>query len=148
MQPTQMMPGHYWRTNDPADLPFNEAGSVQPATVRCYNMQDHLNRGEARDVPVKGLECLATGRFGDPRPSGAGVRARWTGDSHRYGIYRNPSGLYENGIVVLECHGSGMVGYAFDNSVAGETWEHIADSFFPGNDLEPLPSDCRSLPNG
>ncbi len=129
MQPTQRSPGYYWKTNDPADLPFNESGPDVPTSIRCFNMQDHLNRGEFRHVPVEGLVYLASGTFGEARPAGA--RATWSGDSHRYGIYRNPSGLYKNGIVVLECHGAGMVGYAFDNLVAGETWQHIAATFPP-----------------
>ena len=129
MKPTQTHPGHYWKSNDPADLAFNEAGPHRPETIRCFNMQDHLNRGEVRHVPIDGLEFLAAGHFGEGRPSGLGLTTRWTGDSHRYGIYRNRAGLYRNGIVVLECHGGGMAGYAFDNLVAGETWQHIASTF-------------------
>lgn len=129
MQPTQKRPRYYWNTNDAAGLSFNESGSVAPTSIRCFNMQDHLNRGEFRDVPVEALTYLASGVFGEARP--AGEAAKWTGDSHRYGIYRNPSGLYKNGIVVLESHGAGMVGYAFDNLVAGETWQHIAVTFSP-----------------
>ena len=77
------------------------------------------------------LELLATGVFGEDRPSGLGATIRWIGSSHRYGIYHNPAGLYKNGIVLLEAHGRGMVGYAFDNLVAGETWERIAKDFPP-----------------
>ena len=131
MIPTQAHQGHYWKTNDAADLPFNEAGPDQPQTVRCYNMQDHLNRGECRNVPVATLELMTIGIFGDGRPSRLGSTTRWTGSSHRYGIYHNPAGLYKNGIVILEAHGGGMVGYAFDNLVAGETWERIAKGFPP-----------------
>lgn len=93
MIPTQAHQGHYWNTNDAAGLPFNEAGPEQPKTVRCYNMKDHLNRGECRDVPVDTLELLAPGIFGEGRPSGLGSTTRWTGDSHRHGVYRNPAGL-------------------------------------------------------
>ncbi|WP_158790007.1 hypothetical protein [Granulicella sp. L60] len=128
MNPTQERPGYYWKTNDPADLPFNEAGPEKPETVRCYNMQDHLNQGEFRHVPVAGLEFLTFCQFGEARPSRL-ARIRWTGDSHDYGIYRNPSGLYKDGIVMLECHGGGMVGFTFDNLISGETWEHIAANF-------------------
>ena len=131
MNPTQTHPGHYWHTNDPADLAFNESGSDQPQTIRCYNMQDHLNKGEFRDVPVAMLEYLGAGIFGEARPSGLASTTRWTGSSHRYGIYRNPCGLYRTGVAILECHGGGMHGYAFDNLVAGETWEHIAIHFAP-----------------
>jgi hypothetical protein len=131
MQPTQAHPGHYWRTDDEAHLCFNEAGPEQPQTIRCYNMHDYINRGETREVPVSALEFLGAGIFGEARPSGLGPTTRWTGDSHRYGIYRNSSGLYRDGIVMLECHGGGMVGYAFDSKTAGETWERIVASFPP-----------------
>ena len=127
MIPTQAHPGHYWKTNDPADLCFNEAGSDQPQTVRCYNMQDYLNKGEFRNVPVASLEYMVHGHFGEAR----GIQTRWSGDSHKYGIYRNPTGLCKNGIVVIECHGGGMVAYAFDNLVAAELWGHIAATFSP-----------------
>ena len=129
MIPVQDCPGHYWRTNDAVDLHFNEAGTEQPQIVRCFNMQDHLNSGEARNVPVEGLSLLAPGIFGAGRPCRSGSNARWTGDSYRYGIYRNPAGLYKDGIVILERHGGGMQGYAFDSIVAGETWGLIAHSF-------------------
>ncbi len=131
MNPTQAHPGHYWHTDDPADLAFNEASHNQPRAIRCYNMQDHLNKGEFRDVPVASLEYLGAGIFGEARPSGFGSTTCWTGSSHRYGIYRNPSGLYRSGIVMLECHGRGMFGYAFDNLVAGETWDYIAAHWEP-----------------
>lgn len=131
MQPTQSRPGHFWTTDDVAQLWFGESGPEPPQTVRCYNMQDHLNSGEAREAPVSGLEFLGAGIFGEARPSGSNSTTRWTGDSYRYGIYRNPSGLYKNGIVVLEHHGGGMFGYAFDYLVAGDTWGHIAVSFPP-----------------
>lgn len=131
MKPTQARPSSYWTSNDPADLWFDDAGREAPQTIRCYNMHDHLNRGEARDVPVETLEFLAAGIFGEARPSDLGPTTRWTGDSHRYGIYRNPTGLYRNGIVVIECHGAGMSGYAFDSLVAGETWKHVANAFPP-----------------
>lgn len=131
MNPTQAHTGHYWHTNDPADLAFNEFGPDQPQSIRCYNMQDHLNKGEFREVPVAPLEYLGAGIFGETRPSGLGSTTLWTGSSHRYGIYRNPSGLYRTGIVIIECHGRGMHGYAFDNHVAGETWAYIAAHFEP-----------------
>ena len=68
MIPTQAHQGHYWKTNDAADLPFNEAGSEQPQAIRCYNMQDHLNRGECRNVPVATLYHFAVNRRVIKRP--------------------------------------------------------------------------------
>jgi hypothetical protein len=89
----QFRPGHYWKTNDPADLTFNEAGPKPQCAIRCFNMQDFLNRGECRDVPVEPLEFLGAGTFGEARSSEG--TTRWTGDSHRYGIYRNRTGVYK-----------------------------------------------------
>ena len=54
MQPTQSRPGYFWTTDDVAQLWFGESGPEPPQSVRCYNMQDHLNSGEAREVPVSG----------------------------------------------------------------------------------------------
>jgi len=62
---TQAHQGQGQKTNDPADLCFNEAGSDQPQIVRCYNMQDYLNKGESRNVPVASLEYMAHGHFGE-----------------------------------------------------------------------------------
>jgi len=61
MTPVQHHPGYYWNTNDPADLDFNEAGNEAPQSIRCYSMNDYINRGGARDVPVASLEYLAAG---------------------------------------------------------------------------------------
>jgi hypothetical protein len=122
MTPTQERLGCYWRTDDAADLFFNESGRAQPQTIRCYNMSDLLNRGEARDVPVASLEFLAAGLFGEGRPCCFDSTVKWTGAAYRYGIYRNPMGLHRDGIVLLEGHGGGLFGYAFDDTTSGETW--------------------------
>lgn len=108
MRPTQDQPGHYWKTDDKAALWFDQAGPEPPQTIRCYNMQDHLNSGEARQVPVNCLEFMAAGIFGGARLCWEDSMTRWTGESYRYGVYCNPSGLYKNGIVILERHGGGL----------------------------------------
>jgi hypothetical protein len=143
MIPTQDRIGYYWTTNDDAALPFNEAGVAQPTHVRCFNMQDNLNSGAERRVPVSDLALMAVGTFGVGRPCpGLSTTTKWTGSSHKYGIYRNTSGLYKDSIVILECHGGGMVGYAIDSITAGGTWSHIATSA-PEMDLEYVQSPGR-----
>jgi hypothetical protein len=97
--------------------------------------------GEVRSIQLNCLEFLAAGIFGDGREAWPGSTFKWTGDSHRYGIYRNPDGTYKNGIVVLERHGGGMFGYAFDSPEAGDTWEGIAASFRP----EMVWNICRQM---
>lgn len=64
MTPTQQHPGHYWKTNDAADLPFDESGTDRPKSIRCFNMRDFLNESATLDVPVANLDLLATGIFG------------------------------------------------------------------------------------
>jgi hypothetical protein len=55
MIPAQEAPGYYWRTNDAADLAFNEAGPQPPTHISCYNLHDTLNRGEIAQVPIAEL---------------------------------------------------------------------------------------------
>ena len=64
MIPAQEAPGYYWRTNDAADLAFNEAGPQPPTHISCYNLHDTLNRGEIAQVPIGELHFLARAHFG------------------------------------------------------------------------------------
>ncbi len=93
-------------------------------------MSDYINRGEAHDVPVASLQYLAAGIFGEPRSS-VTATIRWSGDSHRYGIYRHLSPHTHQSIVLLERHNGGMVGYHFEQSYAIETWETLARTLVP-----------------
>jgi hypothetical protein len=80
MIPAQEAPGYYWRTNDAADLAFNEAGPQPPTHISCYNLHDTLNRGEIAQVLIAELHFLARAHFG--------IRnVGWTGDAYRFGIY-------------------------------------------------------------
>jgi hypothetical protein len=128
-------------TDDLASLCFSEAGPQPPATVRCYNMRDFHNRGEISEIPIISLEFLAAGIFGEGRPAWPGSTTKWTGDSHRYGVYRSPAGSYKNGIVLLETHGGGMFGYAFDNAETADTWDGITAILRP----EMIWNVCRQI---
>jgi hypothetical protein len=98
MIPAQEAPGYYWRTNDAADLAFNEAGPQPPTHISCYNLHDTLNRGEIAQVPIGELNFLAKAHFG--------VRnVGWTGDAYRFGIYRLTRQFSRPEIVIIVSHG-------------------------------------------
>ncbi len=111
MIPAQEAPGYYWRTNDAADLAFNEAGPQPPTHISCYNLHDTLNRGEIAQVPIAELHFLAKAHFG--------VRnVGWTGDAYRFGIYRFSRQFGRPEIVIVVSHGGGMEAYLLSDLVA------------------------------
>jgi len=120
MIPTQNAIGHYWRTNDAADLAFNEAGTQQPTHVTCYNLHDTLNRGESEEVPTGELHLLARAYFG-------GRNVGWTGDAYKFGIYHRRVQIGRPEIVIVVSHGRGMEAYALSDLVAVQTWTHLVD---------------------
>jgi hypothetical protein len=121
MIPTQEAPGYYWRTNDAADLAFNEAGPQPPTHIPSYNLHDTLNRGEIAQVPVGELYLLAKAHFG--------VRnVGWTGDAYKFGIYRFTRRFGRPEIVIIVSHGGGMEAYLLSDLVAHQTWSHFAEN--------------------
>lgn len=139
MHLTQDHPGHYWKTDDPLALPLNEYGPEPPQSIHCYMMYDLAGRGGMADVAVKDLEFLAAGIFGAPR----GDKIKWSGDSHRYGIYRLVNEFSSPDVVVLEAHGGGMVGYHFHNCGAIEMWKSLVKTASP----EMLWDVCHTIAN-
>ena len=75
MNPTQAHPGYYWHTNDPADLAFNEYGPDQPQTIRCYNMQDHLNKVNSATFRLQ-RSSTSVQAFSEKRAPAASARRR------------------------------------------------------------------------
>ncbi|MBZ5505985.1 MAG: hypothetical protein LAO78_10905 [Acidobacteriia bacterium] len=120
MIPAQEAPGYYWRTNDAADLAFNEAGPQAPTHISCYNLHDTLNRGEIAQVPIGELHFLARAHFG--------VRnVDWTGDAYKFGIYRFTRQFGRPEIVIVVSHGGGMEAYLLSDLVAHQTWTNVAE---------------------
>jgi hypothetical protein len=120
MVPVQETPGYYWRTNDAADLAFNDAGPQPPTHISCYDLHYTLNRGEIAQVPIAELHFLARAHFGDRNVG-------WTGDAYRFGIYRFTRQFGRPEIVVIVSHGGGMEAYSLSDLVAHQTWSHIAE---------------------
>jgi hypothetical protein len=105
MRLIQPFPHSFWQTDDVAALDLNDAGAVAPSHIRARNMQDYAGAGESRLVPVACLELLTTG---------------WSErGAQRFGVYRNPSGKFAGGIVVIEDTGAECRAYAFDDQLTG-----------------------------
>jgi hypothetical protein len=119
MNPIQLQPGYYWRTNDAADLAFSEAGPERPTHINCYNLHDTLNRGETARVPVAGLQLMTKAYFGERKVG-------WTGDAYKFGIYRLTSEFGRGEIVIIVSHGGGMEAFSLSDLVAVQTWTHLA----------------------
>jgi hypothetical protein len=134
MIPAQEAPGYYWRTNDAADLAFNEAGPQPPTHISCYNLHDTLNRGEIAQVPIAELHFLAKTHFG--------VRnVGWTGDAYRFGIYRFSRQFGRPEIVIIVSHGGGMEAYLLSDLVAHQTWKPCSRALERGSTVESLLRD-------
>lgn len=118
MNPQQLQPGYYWRTNDAADLAFSEAGPEQPTHINAYNLHDTLNRGENAKIAVADLQLMRKAYFGDRNVG-------WTGDAYKFGIYHHTVECGRPAIVILVSHGGGMEAYVLSDLVAVQTWTYL-----------------------
>lgn len=140
MKPVSQGPGCYYVTDDSARLPFNEVcgdGSKAPEYIECFTMGSSILGGSNLSVAVKDLELLAVADFGEGRGSPL-VSTRWTGKSHRFGVYQGPT---RRDIVVLVAHGAGMRGYIFGQSWSGDMWRALCASL----PTERLWDVCREI---
>ena len=56
MRVTQAHPGHYWRMDDPANLPLSYAGPDTPTTLTAFKIgSSGLVRPATRDVDIDSL---------------------------------------------------------------------------------------------
>lgn len=120
MQAISQGDGCYWKTDDQAGLSFNEVnhGGNPPSGVRCYNLHDTLNDGEESRMPLSAMGLIGIGEFTDARVR----KVRYTGQSHKYGIYLCTPEHGRKCIVILVAHGAGMRGYRLTQLWAVELW--------------------------
>lgn len=130
MKLIQDVPGHNWRTDDPARLYIDRTGHLTeaPQTLKCFVMHDSLNQGEFIEIEFDSLEFLATAMFGEGRLSPGGGSTRWTGSSYKHAIYRCTRRFSYRAIVIIETHGGGTQGYYIATLTTDETWAHLAQS--------------------
>jgi hypothetical protein len=120
--------GENYHTDDAAEIYFRRTAEGAPTHLRCVGMGFALSaHSDAEfDVELAPLELIGVGRFGSGRPTGLGSSTKWTGDSHKYGVYKHRGAL-----LILESHGGGEQGYYAGHSHAIELFEGICASFPP-----------------
>jgi hypothetical protein len=84
-------------------------------------------RGSSADLDreIKLPRAVGVGRFGDGRPCGPGD-TRWTGDSHKYGVYK-----HRRSLLIIESHGGAEQGYLDRHSHAIELFDHLCATLPP-----------------
>jgi hypothetical protein len=119
-------PRSYWHSTDRADIWLDHATPDDPVTVPAQRIGRHdlSHRAPPVEVPHAELHFVAAGVFGPGRPCGG--TTKWTGDSHRFGIYRWDRPHGRPSIVILRRDGGGCSAYHVDESDALETWTALA----------------------
>ena len=138
MKAIQDAPGSYYYTDDAAELRFSEAEGPAPDFVTAFvvGRSGGFETAATATVALKDCALMAQGLFGEPR----GTRTRWTGASHRFGIY-SVVGRLDPRVLIFQTHGAGASFYLLDEFDAYDTWTAIVAQSPP----ELLWNICRSL---
>lgn len=124
MKAIQDHPGHYFHTDDGAMLRFSEAHGDAPQSVQAAVIGRHGR--DSAEVTLSECTLMAVGDFGQARPSGLGGDTKWTGASHRFGIYRVDARFGRVRILIFRTDGGGASFYLVDEIDALETWQKLA----------------------
>src|SRR5882724_7253032 len=72
------------------------------------------------EVELAPFQLIGVGQFGEARPCNGSNGTKWTGDSHKYGVYKSGRSL-----LILESHGGGEQCYFDRHSHAVELFDHL-----------------------
>jgi hypothetical protein len=124
MNPRLLKAGHFWRSNDPADIIVGESSvtdvvCIPPSHIAVVD----VNRLVPAEMLIRlsSLEFIVAGLFGPSRPSGD---KQWNGSAHRYGIYVYTDALGDENIVILSNTPDGTRGAILPRS-ATEAWKTV-----------------------
>lgn len=120
--------GENYHTDDDARIYFRRTAEGAPTHLRSVGMGFALSaHSDAEfDVELAPFELMGAGKFGVGRPSGPGSYTKWTGDSHKYGVYKHRGSL-----LILESHGGGEQGYYDRHSHAIELFDGLCTTLPP-----------------
>jgi hypothetical protein len=124
MNPRLLKAGHFWRSNDPADIIVGESSvtdvvCIPPSFIDVMDINRLVPAATA--LRLKNLEFLVAGLFGPSRPSGDKL---WNGGAHRYGVYIHTDSLGGENIVILSNTPDGTRGVILPRS-ATEAWKSV-----------------------
>ena len=124
MNPKLLKAGHFWRSNDPADIIVGESSvtdvvCVPPIFIDVMDLNWLVPC--TTSLRLKKLEFLVAGLFGPSRPRD---EKPWNGSSHRYGVYIYTDALGDENIVILSNTPDGTRGAILPRS-ATEAWKTV-----------------------
>src|SRR5215469_16748955 len=122
MRMIQDDPDYNYHTDDPANIYFRNSAHQVPTHLSCSGMGFELSAhsfGEP-EVELALFEFIGAGLFGDARPCAGLTATKWTGDSHKYGIYK-----HRNQLLIIESNGSGEYGYLERHSDNIQLFENL-----------------------
>jgi hypothetical protein len=124
----QEHPSWNYRTDDAAQIYFRSSEKGAPTHLRCVGMGFELSAhsGTEYSVELAPFECIGAGSFGEGRLCFQSGGTKWTGNSHKYGIYKHRGSL-----LILESHGGGEQGYLDRDSHAIELFDHLCATLPP-----------------
>lgn len=108
MKFVQEQPQSNYCTDDPAKIYFRRTENHEPTHLQCsrigYELSEHCEGMST--VELASFRFLGAGVFGVARPCDPKSSSKWTGASHKYGIYTNG-----DQILIIESNGGGEYGY-------------------------------------
>ena len=128
MRFSQNRPEENYHTDDAANIYFRRSAQRAPTHLHCVGMGFALcAHSEAEfNVELAPFELIGVGAFGVARPTDAVSNTKWTGDSHKYGVYK-----HRNSLLILESHGGGEQGYYERHSHGIELFDGLCATLPP-----------------
>jgi hypothetical protein len=109
-----------YHTDDAARIYIRGTADKAPTHLRCVGMGFDLSAHSDVEfnLELAPFELIGVGRFGEGRPCDGWSDTKWTGDSHKYGVYKHGRSL-----LIIESHGGGEQGYLDRHSHAIELFD-------------------------
>jgi hypothetical protein len=124
----QDKPHYNHHTDDPAELYFRSSADRAPTHLKCVGLGYCLSAESSKEfnLELAPFEFMGAGVFGEGRPCSWSSSIKWTGSSHKYGIYK-----HRDSVLIIESHGGGEQGYYDSDCHALELLENMCRTLSP-----------------
>jgi hypothetical protein len=124
----QDAPHENYHTDDAASIYIRGSADKAPTHLHCVGMGFELSAHSDAEfnLELAPFELIGVGRFGEGRPCGGLSGTKWTGASHKYGVYKQGRSL-----LIIESHGGGEQGYLDRHSHALELFDFLCATLPP-----------------
>lgn len=115
-------PDYNYHTDDAAKIYFRRSALQAPTHLLCTGIGYELSADSLGtfSMELAPFEFVGAGIFGAARPCDTLSSTKWTGDSHKYGVYK-----HSNYLLIMESNGSGEFGYLERHSDNVRLFEHL-----------------------